>query len=156
MKRILLLMLTVASASVLVLPAMAQSIYTLRPQNAAGTFLTADTTLNADTSYLFAQLTPGYMLALQWTNTKVSGTVAGSVVVQGSDDATNWYTLTTDKTQSPYLTDTVTAINGNTTAMFVVKQCLFGYVRVRIITTGTQRSTMSGVIYYFTQPYKLR
>jgi|GEM_PF-5614645 len=152
----LLSVLLIAATVLTSFAATAQSTYTLRPQNAGLVFVAADTTHNADTSYLFTQLTPGYTTALQWTNTKVSGTVAGSVTVQGSYDDVAWYTLTTDKSQAPYLTDTVSATNGNTTGLFVLQHCHFGYLRVRIITTGTQQSTLSGTAYYFTQPAKMR
>ena len=154
--KIMIAMLLVASVWLCSDTTQAQNKYTLRAQNASQAFVSADTTTNTDTSYLFAQLTPGYNLQLQWTNTKVSGTVAGSVVVQGSNDDINWYTLTTDKSQAPYLADTVTATNGNTTGLFILQHCYFDYVRVRIITSGTQRSTLSGTVYYFTQPYKMR
>jgi hypothetical protein len=92
-----------------------------------------------------------YTVTAEFTNTKVSGTVGGNIIMQGSNvlsPAAQWVTLRSNSVQTYGLTDTVTAANGNTISMYQLIDYRFKYFRIRYISTGTQRSTLSGTLYW--------
>jgi hypothetical protein len=124
----------------------------------SGTTVANDTTSNTDTSYLYfatggvsgtKEIKYNNDLLIKWTNTQLSGTSGGTVILQGSPTGTftnttgDWQTLINDKTQSVTLTDTVT-VSGTTSGTFIIRSCPYRYIRARYISSGTQTSTLTG------------
>jgi len=127
----------------------AQSQYPLLNYNAAYSKVTLDTLTNTDTSYLVANGVSSFAdLTFQFTNTKVSGTPGGTIILQGNVDGTNWYTLKNDATQTVGISDTVTIANGNTISAYIVKNHPYTNYRIRFISSGTQKSAPTGILYY--------
>jgi hypothetical protein len=71
--------------------------FTMSAQNRAELMSgSGDTLTNTGTVNLALRVTAGYQTAtFQIVNTKVSGTVAGSSIFQGSNDGVNWVNLDT-------------------------------------------------------------
>ena len=96
-----------------------------------------DTVTNTGSEVLTAQVN-GYQadVTIQAVVTKVSGTVAGTVVLQGSVDGSNYVTLTT--TALPGGNDTCTLTNTATQSFnYAVGQSKYLYYRVRVTGSGT-------------------
>lgn len=94
-----------------------------------------DTAINADTVIITYQMIPGAIKALQAVVTKVSGTVAGNLYLDGTIDGINWEAA-----------DTATVIVPNvarTVKVWKLPATYYYSYRVRYITTGTQRSVLS-------------
>ena len=111
-----------------------------------------DTTTNTDTSYLVAGVGLN-LLGYQWQadviNTKVSGTVGGSVILQGSNDLTTWWTVKNYSSVITGVSDTTTLTNTTSqTFTYGLHSCDFKYVRLRAITSGTQTSYLRATLYY--------
>jgi len=88
-----------------------------------------DTLTNTDTLYKVITATAGYSaLGIQPVVNKISGTVAGNVILQSSLDGVNYV-----NTDTLALTDA--AIN---TKLFSKVTTPFTYYRLRFITSGTQ------------------
>jgi len=150
MKHILIAILTFCAISV-----SAQSYRTgaLTRLNAAGTAVSTDTLINTDTGYLW----DGRIDHNQWSTvslkflcTEVTGTTGVTMVVQGSNDATTsingtWTTLSNYTTGSVGLTDTGAV--KNTTYIYQIPNCNYRLLRIRAITSGTQRSVLTGSYY---------
>lgn len=75
-------------------------------------------------------------VTIQALITKTSGTVAGTVKLQGSSDATNWYDFTSPATITA--TDTATQI-----IVFQLTDKIFPYYRVSWTGTGTMVAVVS-------------
>lgn len=88
-----------------------------------------DTLTNTDTLYKVITVSAGYSsIAVQPVVTKISGTVAGNVIFQGSLDGSNYQDL-----------DTLVLSNAATnSAVFAHAPTPYVYYRVRFITSGTQ------------------
>ena len=125
---------------------------TLQPQSLlnpiyktpAGTTKTLDTLVNADTGYVvYPQLTNSYNLSLNITVTQLTGTVAGTVVLEGSDNAsfTTPYAITGTVTQCAGCTGASGTLSGSGTFKWLVPSMPFPYFRIRAITTGTSTAT---------------
>lgn len=111
----------------------------------------ADTTVNTDTTYLVFMNADirGFQFQANITNTKVSGTVGGSVIMQGSADFTNWFTLKNYSSVVVGVTDTVTLTNtASQIFTYGLHSVDFRYVRWRVISSGTQSATPTGTIYW--------
>lgn len=111
----------------------------------------ADTTSNTDTTYLVLPGIDirGYQFQADITNTKVSGTVGGSVIMQGSNDFSNWFTVKNYASVVVGVSDTTTLTNTNSQIFtYGLHSCDFLYVRWRFITSGTQTSYPTGTIYW--------
>jgi len=133
---------------------------TTRSQTGFGVIKAADTTINADTTYLILDTnynngggtTPGSIssygdVIVNWTNTQLTGTSGGSVIFQGSMTGVfavvgDWVTLVCDK-NGALVKDTVT-VSGTTGGTFIIPNCKFRYIRARYISSGTQTSTLVG------------
>lgn len=88
-----------------------------------------DTLTNTDTLYKVIKATAGYSaLGIQPVVTKISGTVAGNVILQSSLDGVNYV-----NTDTLALTDAAT-----NTKLFSKVTTPFVYYRLRFITSGTQ------------------
>lgn len=107
-----------------------------------------DSLTNADTGYITKQLTAGrYDMLFEITVTKVSGTVAGNIILQGSNDNSTWFNLaSTNQTDgfdagiTNFVEDTATLTNATNTYRWLIGGSTawrFAYYRARVITTGT-------------------
>lgn len=114
---------------------------------------TPDTLVNTDSSYLATgAIQAFYDMYFVVTNTKVSGTVGGTIVCQGSmtggTSNTEWNTIANNKAEAPFITDTFTATNGTLRFEYHIPNHQFTYYRVRYINSGgTQSSVMTGTAY---------
>ncbi|TAN17232.1 MAG: hypothetical protein EPN37_07200 [Chitinophagaceae bacterium] len=99
------------------------------------------TLTNADTSYLTAPRlgAPYTVLSIQLNVTKISGTVAGTAVVQGSIDGINYTSISSD---------TLNLVNGNNIKLWALGNAQYPYHRVVVITNGTQSSSVNGLVWY--------
>lgn len=89
-----------------------------------------DTNTNAVTSYANFYNTGSKVQSFTYVVTKVSGTVAGTVILQGTDDGTNWFDL-----------DTLTLANQATNAkVFLPEKTYYNSYRAKFTTSGTQVS----------------
>jgi hypothetical protein len=86
-----------------------------------------DTCVNTDNTTITLGSIPGDAVAFHLTAAKVSGTVAGNAIFEGSIDGTNWVTL-----QTTALTDV--AVN---TITFTPTALSFAQYRIRVTTSGT-------------------
>lgn len=95
-----------------------------------------DTLINADTSYVTFSPMNSNLKSLTAKVTKISGTVAGYVIIQGTNDGSNWENIGTDTFQ---LTNTTTQLKTWT----FTRTNYYGY-RIRgISTNGTARSILT-------------
>lgn len=99
----------------------------------------ADTAINADAVNLSFQ-SPGYadVTTVQLNIIKISGTVAGSAYVQGSLDNVNWFTVS----------DTLTLADATQVKIWALGTAQHLYYRVRVVTSGTQRSLPSAIVLF--------
>lgn len=119
-------------------------------KKADGTVVTRDTVTNTDTTYLTATITGSYDLIFKTTVTKISGTVGGSMLLQGSVDNSIWFTLanSTSNIASGQMSDTATVTNATASYHWRLDNHKWQYYRVRYISSGTQTSYPSGTVYY--------
>lgn len=128
-----------------------QGYVSLTPYTAAfAKKTTPDTTVNTDTTYLVCATTSvqNYPIQVDITNTKVSGTVGGSVIMQGSNNLTTWWTLKNYSTDMYGTSDTTTLTNATLTMPYGLSVCRYKYLRWRFITSGTQSSVPTGTLYW--------
>lgn len=117
-------------------------------KNPSNATLLPDTMTNAGTTYLAARLDGSGTLAIQLNVTKVSGTVGGTASLQAS----------VDNAKSPAMwfavpgTDTLTLADGNSVKSWSIPANYLNY-RVRITTTGTQKSAPKA-FYYLKNTFK--
>lgn len=93
-----------------------------------------DTLNDAETAYIsLPTLTGGYYsIGIQAVVTKVSGTVGGTAIIQGSLDGTNYVTIGSD---------TLTLANQATnTFIWSLTPSTYQYHRVKFVSSGTQVS----------------
>jgi hypothetical protein len=116
-----------------------------------------DTASNTDTTYLyFTAVSAGYNIHCKAVYTRISGTAGGTLLFQGSDDNSNWFTLANnlEGTVSSQYADTATfssLSSGTSTKDFFyagTKAYKYKYFRIRLITSGTQTGSFAGTTYY--------
>jgi ABC-type maltose transport system permease subunit len=90
-----------------------------------------DTLTNTDTAFISLPTATGgyYAVGIQAVVSKVSGTVAGTAIIQGSLDGTNYVDIGTDT-----LTFSNVATN---TKVWAITPSVYQYHRVRFISSGT-------------------
>lgn len=90
-----------------------------------------DTLTNADTVYISLPTATGgyYAVGIQAVVSKVSGTVAGTAIIQGSLDGTNYVDIGTD-------TLTFTNVTTNT-KVWAITPSVYQYHRVKFLSSGT-------------------
>lgn len=143
MKKIALLFVVALVASV----AIAQpNTYTLK-KHFANTDVSIDTVTNTGTNYLGnLTLIPGQRssVTVVVTVTKLSGTVGGTITLQGSLDGTTFVALNAPESQTALATKTAADASG--TYHWWLKTNPFPYYRVSWTGTGTMSAKMAAVI----------
>jgi hypothetical protein len=126
--------------------------YMLPQQSSAkGTFVpmtgNGDTITNTGTDYVSLTLNGWYQtVSIQVRCTKLSGTIAGTVTLQGSNDGTNFVTVNTAYTQG--VSSTLTCTNQTTnTKVFVVIGAPYKYYRLSWTGSGTMAGTLRGYVF---------
>lgn len=106
--------------------------------------LTSDTATNTGTTYVQAQVKNWYeSVSIQAVVTKLSGTAAGTVTVQGSNDGTNYVTV-----NSSYITSSTLSVSNVTTntKVFILTGSPYNYYRLSYTGSGTMACTLKGYI----------
>ncbi len=137
--------LSVSLASVLLLIGSIASAQSGKYNMATTNGLYLDTVVNAGAKSATVQVN-GYMktVAVQVTVTKISGTVGGTAVLQGSLDGVNYYNVTGASSF------TLTDVANQGTAWSLVDP---GYLYYRVLVTGS--GTMSASLYAYLIARKL-
>jgi hypothetical protein len=139
MKKLFFLLVTLLTLSLVSQkfnPVHAQIVRTLSGKSSAGVAKSSLT--NADTAYFNLSMENNTVSA-QATVTKTSGTVAGDIILQGSDDNSNWDAITTQ------------ALSDQTTNYKVFSphnsagKLQYAHYRIRVRTSGTCAVTIAGV-----------
>lgn len=116
--------------------------------NPLGTNLTIDTVTNTGTSYVtsrkLSDLSASYT-TIQVNVTKISGTVGGTISLQGSLDGTNFKALNTAETQTALAT--ITATDATNVYHWRLNGSPFLYYRVSWTGTGTMAASFGAKIY---------
>lgn len=106
--------------------------------------LTSDTVDNTGTGYVELTTSQYYdKISVQVVVTKLSGTAAGTVTLQGSNDGVNYVTY--NSTLSSARTLTVTNQTTNT-AVFVITGTPYKYHRLSYTGSGTMSCTLKGYL----------
>lgn len=132
----------------------ATTVYTMKQATGA----VSDTVDDSGTGYVSLQVQNSYKaVSIQFVGTKISGTVAGTVTLQGSLNGTNYNTVSTVYLKSnpitPFSTGAVatfTATNGTSTKLWTITNSPYEYYRLSWTGTGT----MSGIIKGYLLPNK--
>jgi hypothetical protein len=104
--------------------------------------LASDTTVDAGTTYLTSPAIPGPgKTTIQVVVTKISGTVGGTISLQGSLDGTNFKALTTEETQTALAT--ITATDASNVYAWRLSGNPFTYYRVSWTGTGTMSASFT-------------
>lgn len=114
----------------------------------ANTNVLTDTVTNTATGYvstLTAMVNPAYTTTVQIEIVKISGTVAGTVTLQGSLDGTNWSTATSGALA---ITATYTATDVATQSKnWIIVNNPYKYYRATWTGTGTMSATIAGRVW---------
>lgn len=118
-----------------------------------GTFLSSynlssDTVVNAGTTYMQSgPLTsaPATTTTIWVSAVKNSGTVGGTITLQGSLDGTNYKAINTVGTQTALAT--ITATDATNTYHWILQGSPFTYYRVSWVGTGTMSATVRANIF---------
>jgi len=106
--------------------------------------LNSDTCVNGATTYVGITVNNSYStISLQVVITKISGTVAGTITIQASNDGTNYVTV-----NSGYITSTThTATNVATSSkLFTITGSPYKYYRMSYTGSGTMSATIKGYL----------
>lgn len=97
----------------------------------------SDTITNTGTEYATLQVkSSGSIISIQAVVTKLSGTVAGTVILQASNDGLNYVTIGSD---------TLTLSNVTTNSyLFTVSNHPYIYYRLKATGSGTMSATLKG------------
>ncbi len=106
--------------------------------------ISSDTTTNTGTSYLTVGVSGWYnTVTIQSVVTKISGTVAGTVTLQGSVDGTNYVTVNSSYADVTSYSPTNVATSSN---LFVVTGSPYRYYRLSYTGAGTMAASHKGYI----------
>ena len=107
--------------------------------------ITVDTVTNANTEYLYTETfsRAWNTLSIQLLCTQLSGTSAGTAVLQASVDGTSWQTIT-DATGmvKGFVNDTLTVANGAVGLWMVTNTGFYKY-RIKITGSGTHSTLIT-------------
>ena len=114
---------------------------------------TLDTLTNTDTGYVRWTFLGNYNLHVDYAVTKISGTVAGTSLLQCSNDGSNWLTITGNTTYCAGCqgaSATVTNTTGTKHYHWVVpaSSAPAKYWQIQTITSGTMTASYTGTTYY--------
>lgn len=105
------------------------------------TYITVDTVTNTGTNYLqnkYLVSGSAQSVTIQWYASKISGTIAGTVTLQGSLDGINWVTITGNNTVNNVSISTYTATNVTSQSyVWVLQNNPFPWYRVTWTGAGT-------------------
>lgn len=126
-------------------------VYTMK--STTYTSLTLDTVTNTGSNSVTLQVQNWYKtVTIQPVITKISGTVGGTVTLQGSNNGSNYVTIDSHFIKSPVpftygtaVTYTPTDVTTNTTA-FVIKGSPYAYYRVSYTGTGTMSASLKAYL----------
>lgn len=112
-----------------------------------------DTLSNTDTGLVRWTFNNLYSMTFDYYVTKISGTVGGTALLQGSTDNTNWHTITGNTTYCAGCigaSATVTNTAGSTHYQWYVpaEATTYKYWQVQTITTGTMTASYNGTVQY--------
>ena len=113
-----------------------------------GTNLTTDTVTNTATAYVTTRVLANRQVVsttIQIVVTKISGTVGGTITLQGSIDGTNFKALNTPNTQTAMAT--ITAADATAIYHYWLAGCPYQYYRVSWTGTGTMSATVAAKLY---------
>lgn len=118
--------------------------------NALGTSLATDTVTNTGTAYVSTLTALSSSQEYDYTTiqvvaTKISGTVGGTISLQGSLDGTNWKALNTLETQTALAT--ITAADATAAYHWRLYGSPFLYYRVSWTGTGTMAATVAAKLH---------
>lgn len=106
--------------------------------------LTSDTCVNSATTYVGLTVENYYKkVSIEAVITKISGTVGGTVTVQGSVDGTNYVTVSSSYSTVTTFTPTDQATNKK---LIVVTGSPYKYYRLSYTGTGTMSATLKGYL----------
>lgn len=116
-------------------------------QNASAQVITmggsAGAVVNTATAYNTLKVDGGYSYAcVQTVITKVSGTVGGTVTLEGSVDGTNYETVDLSYVCDSVATFTPTNVATNS-VIFVMNGAPYAYYRIKYVGTGTMSATVT-------------
>lgn len=120
------------------------------PLNTAGVYPESDTVTNAATNYITTRTAstnagPGIQTTVVVNITKISGTVGGTITLQGSLDGTTYTALTTQETATALAT--LTAADATATRTWRIIGNPYRYYRVSWTGTGTMSASFSAKAY---------
>jgi hypothetical protein len=129
------------------------AVATIETKAQVGNFLsiysiTSDTVVNTATIYLQSPaMTPAAATSTTiWIAvTKISGTVGGTITLQGSLDGTNFKAINTVDTQTALAT--ITATDASNTYHYRLAASPFPYYRVSWTGTGTMSASFRAYVY---------
>lgn len=106
--------------------------------------LTSDTTTNTATSYVGLGVSNWYnTVTIQSVVTKISGTVAGTVTLQGSIDGTNYVTVSSSYADVTSYSPTDVATSSK---IFIVTGSPYRYYRLSYTGAGTMSASHKGYV----------
>lgn len=135
MKKFLLICTLFAFTAVVSQHAQAQIVKAITAVNYAGT--AKATVTNTDTAF-FNVAPKSDIVSYQATATKVSGTVAGDIILQGSNDNSNWDAITTYTLVDQTTNYKVFSPHNS------VGKLQYAYYRIRVRTSGTCSISIAG------------
>lgn len=116
--------------------------------NPLGSQVESDTVTNTGTAYLTTPVVsaaPATTSTIWVAVTKISGTVGGTITLQGSLDGTNYKALNTPNTATALAT--FTAADASATYHWVISGSPFRYYRVSWTGTGTMAASFTSQIF---------
>lgn len=110
--------------------------------------LTSDTVTNTATVFITSPVispAPATSTTIWIAVTKISGTVGGTITLQGSLDGTNWKAMNTVDTQTALAT--ITATDASNTYHYRLDGSPFPYYRVSWTGTGTMSASFTAKLF---------
>lgn len=141
-------LLIVGLVALLSIASQAQVADFFNPLSTAGVAPKSDTVTNTATAYITSKVLrdfPVLYTTVQVNVTKISGTVGGTISLQGSLDGVNFKALNTAETQTALAT--VTAADASTSYHWRLNGSPFLYYRVSWTGTGTMAASFSAQLY---------
>lgn len=116
-------------------------------KNALSPFATSDTVTNTGTGTLTSPLlkSANAPTTIWVAVTKISGTVGGTITLQGSLDGTNWKAINTPETATALAT--FTATDASNTYHWRLNSSPFPYYRVSWTGTGTMSASFTAKVF---------